>query len=121
MSDLLRKKSKQILDRGASIQPKTTFNLEEEVRESSSKQKGTSEGRETGRKKAAANSTTTVRVSTLNKDKLNALVVLGVADNVDNLVDILMDEYISSILSKDEKKQYSLILDVYNLKKNGKK
>ncbi|MBM7580825.1 DUF5388 domain-containing protein [Jeotgalibacillus terrae] len=119
MSDLLRKKNKPILDRGNSIKPKTTFNLEE-AKDTKPVTESAGTIREPARKKPASTSTT-VRVSAMNKDKLNALVTLGVADNVDNLVDILMDEYVTSILSKDEKKQYSMILDVYNLKKNNKK
>lgn len=61
---------------------------------------------------------TTVRVSFAVKNKLNALVIMGVADSVDRLIDILIDEYVNNILSENKEKQLELLLDIYKNKKN---
>lgn len=63
-------------------------------------------------KKGDAASITSVRVTKSTRNKLNALIQLGKADNVDTLIDILLDEYIETSLLKDEKKTFNLILDI---------
>ena len=63
-------------------------------------------------KKREAAQITSVRVTKTTRNKLNALIQLGKADNVDNLIDILLDEYIESILVEDEKKTFHLVLDI---------
>lgn len=111
MSDLLKRKPKKI-ERSQTVTPKTTFSLndlpempQEEVSE-----------RKPSPKPVAAEKTTTVRVSVGMKNKLNALVTMGVADSVDQLTDVLIDEYVTNILSKDQKKQLEIILDLYKSK-----
>jgi hypothetical protein len=113
MSDLLKKKTSKRLDRGQQIHPSKMFNLEKEVpiAEQDNVKPVIS------KKPINVDKTTTVRVSTSTKDRLNALVTLGTAETVDHLVDILMDEYISNILSKDEKKQLDLIFELYRSKR----
>ena len=59
---------------------------------------------------------TTVRVKRSTRNKLNALVSLNKADTIDELIEILIDEYMSANILKDEKKHYDLILDLYKLK-----
>lgn len=116
MSDLLRKKPKKI-ERSPTVTPKTTFSvndlpqqLKEEVPEK----------KVSPAKPISAEKTTTVRVSVAMKNKLNALVTMGIADTVDQLADVLIDEYVTNILSKDEKKQLEIILDLYKSKSNNK-
>jgi predicted DNA-binding protein len=107
MSDLLnRNKTKNKLARPAEVKPNQTFDISsvEELKERPLKQK---------------KKTTTVRVSEEMKDKLNALVTLGIADSVDTVVDVLYDEYVNSILDKEEKKQLKMMQDIY--KKKAKK
>ena len=59
-----------------------------------------------------ATNITSVRVTKYTRNKLNALIQLGKADNVDTLIDILLYEYIETNLVKDEKKTFNLILDI---------
>jgi hypothetical protein len=113
MSDLLKKKTTSKLDRGQQIQPSTLFNLEREKPIAEKK----SEMPIRSKHKNESDKTTTVRVSTSTKNRLNALVTLGVAETVDQLIDILLEEYTTNILSKDEKKQLDLIFDLYRSKK----
>ena len=116
MSDLLKRKPKKI-ERSQTVTPRTTFSLndlpeqpkEEIVEKKVSKPKT-----------LVAEKTTTVRVSVAMKNKLNALVTMGIADSVDQLTDVLIDEYVNNILSKDEKKQLEIILDLYKSKMNNK-
>ena len=116
MSDLLKRKPKKI-ERSQTVTPKTTFSLndlpaapkEEDVEQKVSKTKP-----------SIAEKTTTVRVSVAMKNKLNAMVTMGIADTVDQLTDVLIDEYVTNILSKDEKKQLEIILDLYKSKMNNK-
>ncbi|OAH58646.1 hypothetical protein AWH48_16750 [Domibacillus aminovorans] len=124
MSDLLRKKTKpnKLLNRGQQITPNTTFTLDDVTSKSESKQPVTEapaqkELETRTRTNKVQATTTTVRVSTPTKEKLNALVTMGIADSVDNLLEILIEEYESTYLTKEEKKQYSLILEIYAAKK----
>lgn len=119
MSDLLRKKTKpnKLLNRGQKITPTTTFSLANEgsggqpVQEAPTKKEAETKSR--ARKAPAQAGSTTVRVSNSVKEKLNALVTLGISNSVDSLLEILIDEYESAYLTKEEKKQYSLILEIY--------
>ena len=63
-------------------------------------------------KKRDATSITSVRVTKATRNKLNALIQIGKADNVDTLIDIILDEYIETTLVKDEKKSYNLVLNI---------
>jgi hypothetical protein len=122
MSDLLKKKPNKLLNRGKQITPNTTFSLDNETNENDTKQPAQEmlEKKELEiktRSTKGQTTTTTVRVSTPTKEKLNALVTMGIADSVDHLLEILIEEYESTYLTKNEKKQYSLILDIYASKK----
>lgn len=118
MSDLLKKKPNKLLNRGKQITPNTTFSLDNDSYE---KPKITLEPKEPEKKeiqtKRVHPGTTTVRVSTTTKEKLNGLVTLGIAESVDSLLEILVEEYQSNYLTKEQKKQYSLILDIYASRK----
>ncbi|MBT2583142.1 DUF5388 domain-containing protein [Planococcus sp. ISL-109] len=117
MSDLLKRKPKKI-ERSQTLTPRTIFSsndLPEQIKEEAVEKKPVIKNTPT-----VAEKTTTVRVSVAMKNKLNAMVTLGIADTVDQLTDVLIDEYVSNILSKDEKKQLEIILDLYKSKSNNK-
>ncbi|WP_050184233.1 DUF5388 domain-containing protein [Domibacillus robiginosus] len=118
MSDLLKKKPNKLLNRGKQITPNTTFSLDNDNFE---KPKLATETKQLEKKetqtKRVQPGTTTVRVSTTTKEKLNGLVTLGIAESVDSLLEILVEEYQSNYLTKEQKKQYSLILDIYASRK----
>lgn len=109
MSNLLNNKKKKLLDRGPKITPTEEFKLGD-VKPAVDNDTAIKE-----KNKAATNhatKATSVRVTTLTRQRLNALIQLGVADNMDVLIDILMDEYIKHTLTKDEQKSYDIILDI---------
>ena len=113
MSDLLKKRNKSSsLKRPPDVKPERTFdihslNAEEEKKPAPAP-----------KSKKAVNTSTTVRVSKELKNKLNALVTIGVADNVDMAIEIMMDEYVEAILDKDEKKQFEILQKIYRDKQN---
>lgn len=124
MSNLLNngKPKKRLLERGPKIVPAQEFKLEptEEVaveetsiqeQQAAPQQTEAVSPAKTAKKRQAAQ-ITSVRVTKITRNKLNALIQLGKADNVDTLIDILLDEYIENNLVKDEKKTYSLVLDI---------
>ncbi len=122
MSNLLNndKPKKKLLNRGPKIVPDQEFKLEETgvtVEAPEAKQPTSSRTTEVpapkkAEKKQEGTQNTSVRVTKATRNKLNALIQLGKADNVDILIDILIDEYIENNLVKDEKKTYNLILDI---------
>lgn len=116
MSDLLKKKPKK-LERSETVTPQSVFSLDD-LPEQTKVEK--SERKVPKTKTAEVEKTTTVRVSVAMKNKLNAMVTMGIADTVDQLTDVLIDEYVTNILSKDEKKQLEIILDLYKSKMNNK-
>lgn len=120
MSNLLNngKPRKKLLERGPKIVPAQEFKLESgaETNAESKSQKQQPEAKpveeaKQARKRESAQ-ITSVRVTKTTRNKLNALIQLGKADNVDVMIDILLDEYIENNLVKDEKKTFNLILDI---------
>lgn len=131
MSNLLNNDTpkKKLLNRGPKIVPDQEFKLEETsvpVEPPKKEQPATSTKKEAPAaatkkeptapkkvvKKLEGPQNTSVRVSKATRSKLNALIHLGKADNVDTIIDILLAEYIENNLVKDEKKTYNLILDI---------
>lgn len=126
MSNLLNngKPKKRLLERGPKIVPSQEFKLEpteevtvEEVLVQEEQQAPTPRQAEVtdspkANKKREAAQITSVRVTKPTRNKLNALIQLGKADNADSLIDILLDEYIKTNLVKDEEKTFNLILDI---------
>lgn len=45
---------------------------------------------------------------------MNALVSLNKADNVDELIDLMIEEYLAVHITKDEKKQLDIIMELYS-------
>lgn len=120
MSNLLNngKPKKKLLERGPKIVPDQEFKLEtEEEANAESSAQGHRleappvEGAKQPRKRESAQ-ITSVRVTKTTRNKLNAFIQLGKADNVNVMIDILLDEYIENNLVKDEKKTFNLILDI---------
>lgn len=114
MSDLLKRKNPKRIEKGVTVTPKTTFTLDELPAAQEKRQEVTKVKPPVTPRKAEK--TTTVRVSVAMKNKLNAMVTMGIADSVDQLTDLVVDEYISNILTKDQKKQLDIIYDMYNSK-----
>lgn len=117
MSDLLKRKPKKI-EKGVTVTPKTTFTLDELPEPSKAPVIEKTPAAKV--KPRQPEKTTTVRVSVPMKNKLNAMVTMGLADSVDQLTDLVVDEYISNILTKDQKKQLDIIYEMYNRKANHK-
>lgn len=124
MSNLLNngKPRKRLLERGPKIVPEQEFKLdvEEENELEGSMQlhqldrtpKQASAAAPTSKRRESPPHITSVRVTKQTRNKLNALIQMGKAENVDILIDILMDEYIENNLVKDEKKTFNLVLDI---------
>lgn len=130
MSNLLRPKKKPLLDRGPKIEPQTSFSLDEEKninpvelkkddmqeQEVTAEVKVTSKQKKPGRPKVIRDDqVTSVRLMKSTRSKLNALVQLGKAENVDVLMDTLVQEYIRG-LPKDEKRIYQIVFETFNKK-----
>lgn len=113
MSDLLKNNSgkKKLLNRGPKIVPAQEFKLEEKDTAAVTSAKEQTASPKATKKREAAQ-ITSVRVTKATRNKLNALIQLGKAENVDILIDILLDEYIENTLIKEEKKTFNLVLDI---------
>ena len=110
MSDLLNNKTKKkLLERGPNIIPKNQFDLTDI-------QTSTTIKKNTNKDSSSLKKDTSVRVKRSTRNKLNALVSLNKADTIDELIDIMIDEYMTANILKDEKKQFDLIMELYKLK-----
>lgn len=110
MSNLLNNPSKKkLLERGTPIEPATQFKLEEVETASSTSKIDTRRPKE----KLPNNKPSSVRVKKTTRDRLNALVSLNKAETVDDLLDIMIEEYVSTHVTKDEKKQLDIIIELY--------
>lgn len=114
MSDLLRKKQPGKIQRSQTVVPKNTFNINELETEKESDI--TIVPKKPQNSNVVAEKSTTVRVNMNTKNKLNALVTLGIASTVDDVTDLLINDYLANILTKDERKQFEIIYGLYNSK-----
>lgn len=114
MGNLLNNPRKKLLERGPQIAPTTQFKLDDLDRERAQ------EDRNKERKKAvhADKKITSVRVRKATQHKLNALVNINKAESVDQLIEIMIDEYMDNNVLKEEKKQFDIIMDLYKSKEN---
>ncbi|MFB5089513.1 hypothetical protein PGC35_20400 [Psychrobacillus sp. PGGUH221] len=113
MSNLLNNNSKKkLLNRGPQITPTTEFKLDEVTPTSTI----TKVNENTNKIIKSDKKITSVRVRKSTQKQLNALVNLNKADSVDQLIEIMLDEYKSNNLLKEEKKQFDLIMDLLNSK-----
>lgn len=111
MSDLLNNQpKKKLLNRGPKITPTTQFDPTDLSTPESKQKKAVKES--SSQKKDSS-----VRVKRSTRNKLNALVSLNKADTIDELIDIMIDEYMATHILKDERKQFDLVMELYKLKK----
>lgn len=116
MSNLLNKNpKKKLLERGPQISPASQFKLDS-VEQMQPVVTESAQNTETKKTVSSERKATSVRVRKSTRNKLNALVSLNKADTIDDLLDIMIDEYMSTNLLKDEKKQFDLILELYKSK-----
>jgi len=114
MSDLLRKKQPGKIQRSQTVVPKNTFNINE--LETEMETDITQLPKKSQNSNVVAEKSTTVRVNMNTKNKLNALVTLGIASTVDDVTDLLINDYLANILTKDERKQFEIIFGLYKSK-----
>lgn len=116
MSNLLNKNAKKkLLERGPHISPTNQFTLET-VEQSEETLNEPVKKAESKKVILPEKKVTSVRVKKSTRDKLNALVSLNKADTIDELLEIMIDEYLSANILKDEKKQYDMVLELYKSK-----
>ena len=114
MSDLLRKKEPGKIQRSQTVIPKNTFDIKEvETKKEPDKIEEVVSKKTTN---VVSEKSTTVRLNMSTKNKINALVTLGIASTVDDVTDLLINDYISNILTKDERKQFEIIFELYKSK-----
>ncbi|MFC6038957.1 DUF5388 domain-containing protein [Paenisporosarcina macmurdoensis] len=117
MSDLLRKKPPGLIQRSKTAVPKNTFNIKElETDKEADKTAEVASKKTVNTTNVVAEKSTTVRLNMSTKNKINALVTLGIASTVDDVTDLLINDYISNILTKDERKQFEIIFELYKSK-----
>lgn len=110
MSNLLNKNpKKKLLERGPQISPSNQFQLEQTEAHVSEVPKQPTKNKEKPLERKASS----VRVRKSTRDKLNALVSLNKADTIDELIEIMIEEYFSAHVTKEEKKQFDLVMELY--------
>lgn len=124
MSNLLKKSN---LSRKPNAKPAETFSLEDlkeepkKVEEAKQPKQQTEEPviekvapkKPTTKKKRKINEDiTSVRVTKETRSRLNALIQLGRAENVDDLIDAIVDDYIEMQLTPNEKKTFDILVKV---------
>ncbi|MEJ9281455.1 hypothetical protein [Ureibacillus thermosphaericus] len=92
-----KRNRKKLLDRGPKITPKQTFSLERTI---------------------TCPKDTRIHVSDNTRNKLNILVPMKGAENVDAIIDIIIDEYIELVLTKKEKEAFDFIYELSQKNKN---
>lgn len=60
---------------------------------------------------------TNIRIGMSIKDKIDTLLVMNKFDIVNDLIDYLVDDYLANELTKDERKTFDTILDIYKTKR----
>lgn len=124
MSNLLKKSN---LSRKPNAKPAETFSLEDlkeepkKVEEAKQPKQPTEKPviekaapkKSTTKKKRKINEDiTSVRVTKETRSRLNALIQLGRAENVDDLIDAIVDDYIEMQLTPNEKKTFDILVKV---------
>jgi len=123
MSNLLKKGN---LARKPSAKPVETFSLDDlkedetpkktekpkNVVEKETEEKVSAKAPTTKKKRKVNEDITSVRVTKDTRSRLNALIQLGRAENVDDLIDAIVDEYIEMQLTPTEKKTFDILVKV---------
>ncbi|MCA9766555.1 MAG: hypothetical protein KC455_09060 [Carnobacterium sp.] len=122
MADSLLNKNKStgkrnLLDRKESVKPKEAFDRSSLFTVDESKKNDSTPSKEVVTKKQKGK-TTTIRCSTDTSHRLNAIVTSFSLDSVNELLDILLDDYEAS-LTADERREIKTLLAVYR-RKSGK-
>lgn len=112
MSNLIKKNKKKLLVKTPVNEPETIFKIEnnKDPQESNSKNSP---------KKSikSIESSVTVRVNKTTRNRLNALVYMGKASSVDDLLEQVIDTHLDNNLTKEELKLFNSFLVVLENKK----
>lgn len=110
MSDLIKRDSTHSLSRGEDIKPKSTFDRNS-IYTVTEENKKTQVPKQ--RKKTVA--TTTIRCSASVSNRINAIVTSFGLDSVNELLEILLTDY-ESTLTNDERRELKTLIEVYSRK-----
>jgi N-methylhydantoinase B/oxoprolinase/acetone carboxylase alpha subunit len=114
MSDnLLNKKKGSLLQRKEEIKPKESFSRDS-IYTVTKTEDASSKNKEISRKKIV-DKTTTIRCSATTSNRLNAIVTSFGLDSVNELLEILIDNYETS-LTPDERREIKTLVEVYGRK-----
>lgn len=114
MSDnLLNKKKGSLLQRKEEIKPKESFSRDS-IYTVTKTEDASSKNKELSRKKTV-DKTTTIRCSATTSNRLNAIVTSFGLDSVNELLEILIDNYETS-LTPDERREIKTLVEVYSRK-----
>lgn len=114
MSDnLLNKKKGSLLQRKEEIKPKESFSRDS-IYTVTKTEDASSKNKEISRKKIV-DKTTTIRCSATTSNRLNAIVTSFGLDSVNELLEILIDNYETS-LTPDERREIKTLVEVYSRK-----
>ena len=114
MSDnLLNKKKGSLLQRKEEIKPKESFSRDS-IYTVTKTEDASSKNKELSRKKTV-DKTTTIRCSATTSNRLNAIVTSFGLDSVNELLEILIENYETS-LTPDERREIKTLVEVYGRK-----
>lgn len=119
MADGLLNKNKSaskrnLLERKEDVKPKEAFNRSSLFTVEASQKESLDQKKETPRKKSKG-TTTTIRCAADTSHRLNAIVTSFSLDSVNELLEILLDNYEAS-LTQDERREIKTLLEVYQRK-----
>lgn len=109
-----KKPKKKLLTRGPKISPDNQFKPTDI--QTTEKLESITSTKRVKKESFSSKRDSSVRVKRSTRNKLNALVSLNKADTIDELIEIMIDEYMSVNVLKDEKKQFDLVMELYKLK-----
>lgn len=119
MADGLLNKNKSaskrnLLERKEDVKPKEAFNRSSLFTVEASQKESLDQKKEAPRKKTKG-TTTTIRCAADTSHRLNAIVTSFSLDSVNELLEILLDNYEAS-LTQDERREIKTLLEVYQRK-----
>lgn len=119
MADGLLNKNKSaskrnLLERKEDVKPKEAFNRSSLFTVEASQKESLDQKKEATRKKSKG-TTTTIRCAADTSHRLNAIVTSFSLDSVNELLEILLDNYEAS-LTQDERREIKTLLEVYQRK-----
>jgi hypothetical protein len=117
MADNLLNKNKErrnLLERKEEVKPQQSFNRSSLFTVNESEHTNEDKKKDTSRKKIKSK-TTTIRCAADTSHRLNAIVTSFNLDSVNELIEILLDNYEAS-LTTDERREIKTLLEVYQRK-----